>query len=90
MLYKTTNILLTTILICIVNFTKGQSVVYHNEQELISILKGKSPIVDEVLANPERYHLQINFTTIQEYPNAPVLNEYSLNKIQLDRVFKLT
>lgn len=62
------------------NIAYGQSVVNHNETELLAILKGKEPIVDEVLANPEKYHLQINFTSVQEYQNEVTLNEYSFNK----------
>ena len=52
----------------------------HDATEFLSILKGKEPIIDQVLANPEKYHLQIHFTAVNEQAGGMVLNEYSLYK----------
>jgi hypothetical protein len=52
----------------------------HDATEFLSILKGKEPIIDQVLANPEKYHLQIHFTSVNEQAGGMVLNEYSLYK----------
>lgn len=52
----------------------------HDATEFLSIIKGREPIIDQVLANPEKYHLQIHFTAVNEQERAIVLNEYSLYK----------
>jgi len=69
-----------TVVILFCNITFGQSVVIHDATEFLSIIKGREPIIDQVLANPEKYHLQIHFTAVNEQERAIVLNEYSLYK----------
>ena len=69
-----------TVVILFCNITFGQSVVTHDATEFLSIIKGREPIIDQVLANPEKYHLQIHFTAVNEQERAIVLNEYSLYK----------
>ena len=69
-----------TVVILFCNITFGQSVVMHDANEFLSIIKGREPIIDQVLANPEKYHLQIHFTAVNEQERAIVLNEYSLYK----------
>lgn len=61
--------------------SNSQKVVYHTPEELLNLLKGKDKLVDLVLSNPAKYHLQINYTKVQEFPSGSrVLNDYSLNK----------
>lgn len=69
-----------TVVILFCNITFGQTVVMHDAFEFLSIIKGKEPIVDQVLANPEKYHLQIHFTAVNEQQSGLVLNEYALYK----------
>ena len=53
------------ILSILISFTSiSQSVVNHKDNELISLLKGKDKLIDLVLDNQDKYHLQINFTKV--------------------------
>jgi hypothetical protein len=58
----------------------SQGLVYYKSSDLLKILKGKDKLVDLVLDNQEKYHLQINFTRIDDSNNKSVLHDYSINK----------
>jgi hypothetical protein len=69
------------ILSILISFTSiSQSVVNHKDNELISLLKGKDKLIDLVLDNQDKYHLQINFTKVDANKNEITLHDYSLNK----------
>ena len=44
----------------------SQNVTYYDQSKLLSIISGKDILVDEVIKNSLKYHLQINFTRIDE------------------------
>ena len=77
---KITYILFTTFVILFAKITIGQSVISHDASDLLRIIKGKESVVDQVLANPAKYHLQINFTAVEEDQDKIKLNDYSLYK----------
>ena len=58
----------------------SQGLIYYKSSDLLSILKGKDKLVDLVLDNQEKYHLQINFTRIDDSNNQNILHDYSINK----------
>ena len=58
----------------------SQRLVYHSPSELVKILKGKDKLVDLVLNNQEKYHLQINFTRVDDSNSQMSLHDYSINK----------
>ena len=80
MLNKITHILFTTLVILFSKITLGQSVISHEASDFLRIIKGKESVVDNVLANPAKYHLQINFTAVEEDQGNIKLNDYSLYK----------
>lgn len=57
-----------------------QSFVNHKDSDLISLLKGKDKLIDLVLNNQDKYHLQINFTRVDERKSDITLHDYTLNK----------
>lgn len=57
-----------------------QSLVNHKDSDLISLLKGKDKLIDFVLNNQDKYHLQINFTRVDERKSDITLHDYTLNK----------
>jgi hypothetical protein len=57
-----------------------QSLVNHKDNELIGLLKGKDKLIDLVLNNQDKYHLQINFTRVDESKNGITFHDYTLNK----------
>lgn len=57
-----------------------QSLVNHKDSDLISLLKGKDKLIDLVLNNQDKYHLQINFTRVDERKSDITLHDYTLNK----------
>ena len=77
---KITYILFTTLVILFSKITVAQSVISHEASALLRIIKGKASVVDNVLANPAKYHLQINFTAVEENQGNVKFNDYSLNK----------
>jgi hypothetical protein len=54
--------------------------VNHKDSDLISLLKGKDKLIDLVLNNQDKYHLQINFTRVDERKSDITLHDYTLNK----------
>jgi hypothetical protein len=51
-----------------------------NDSLLYQILKGKDPLIDEVLNNPSRYEFQLIYTKINRQDSKLILEERSLNK----------
>jgi len=60
--------------------SNSQKLVTHKPVDLLSILKGKDNLVDYVLNNQDKYHIQINFTKIEESESVLFFHDYSLNK----------
>lgn len=58
----------------------SQELVNHKPSDLLAILKGKDKLVDLVLDHQEKYHLQINFTRIDNSNKKITLHDYSINK----------
>ena len=58
----------------------SQNVTYYDQSKLLSIISGKDILVDEVIKNSLKYHLQINFTRIDEKGENIKFEDYSLNK----------
>ena len=58
----------------------SQRLVHYKPSDLLTILKGKDKLVDLVLDNQEKYHLQINFTRLDDLNNQNSLHDYSINK----------
>ena len=58
----------------------SQNVTYYDQSKLLSIISGKDILVDEVIKNSLKYHLQINFTRIDEQGENIKFEDYSLNK----------
>jgi len=77
---KITHILFNILVILFSNIASAQSIIEQDASALLKIIKGKESIVDKVLANPEKYHLQINFTAVQEDLGKVTMNNYSLYK----------
>jgi len=77
---KITHLLFNILVILFSNIASAQSIVEQDASALLKIIKGKESIVDKVLSNPEKYHLQINFTAVQDSLGKVTMNNYSLYK----------
>ena len=70
-------LVLGTFFVCV---SYSQNVTYHDQSKLLSIISGKDKLVDDVIKNALKYHLQINFTRIDEKGTNIKFEDYSLNK----------
>lgn len=66
--------------ILFIGISHSQNVTYYDQSKLLSIISGKDNLVDEVIKNSLKYHLQINFTRIDEQGENIKFEDYSLNK----------
>ena len=72
-----------TLLICFLigSEIKSQTTFYReNDSLLYQILKGKDPLLDEVLNNQSRYEFQLIYTKVNRSSGKTILEERSLNK----------
>ena len=72
-----------TLLICFLigSEIKSQATFYRaNDSLLYQILKGKDPLLDEVLNNQSRYEFQLIYTKVNRSSGKTILEERSLNK----------